>query len=467
MKFNRKLIVYVVLLFSIPNIVNAQNCRYPSYYENNYTLTLDMHVDTLGIYVADSSHCLCDLLFSYSLVGMAPSDSDSRIIALSGGEQNPANDNSLPSALCRILQAYAYQDMDMLKQQYRSADAALMDSIFLDTLIQQRFISAISLIQTMKLLFTYQLGEYTVAMVKCYNADTAIFTAPYYLQNVNNQWRMAIVTDSSSLAGNLQAFLEKRGVADFIEGDDYDGDGIINTSDNCPCVANPDQLDSDGDGLGDLCDNCVDKPNPDQKDIDQDGVGDVCDNCRWKYNPYQEDSDGDHIGDSCDNCIYHVNPLQNDYDSDGLGNECDEDIDGDGIPNIEDFDMDNDDVPDTLDNCPIHFNPGQYDSDGDGIGDACDNCPMKANPDQTDSDNDGVGDECDDDRDGDGIVDAEDNCLDTYNPDQFDLDCDGVGNACDDDLDGDGVPNEIDNCPNQFNPDQSDVNGNGIGDVCE
>lgn len=35
---------------------------------------------------------------------------------------------------------------------------------------------------------------------------------------------------------------------------DSDGDGVVNTSDNCPDAANADQLDSDVDGLGDACD---------------------------------------------------------------------------------------------------------------------------------------------------------------------------------------------------------------------
>ena len=45
---------------------------------------------------------------------------------------------------------------------------------------------------------------------------------------------------------------------------DVDGDGVPDESDNCPFVANTDQLDGDGDGVGDACDNCPDDSNPDQ-----------------------------------------------------------------------------------------------------------------------------------------------------------------------------------------------------------
>ena len=57
-------------------------------------------------------------------------------------------------------------------------------------------------------------------------------------------------------------------------GDD-DGDGIINSQDNCPEIPNPDQADEDGDGLGDVCDPCP--VFADNTDTDHDGVGDKCD----------------------------------------------------------------------------------------------------------------------------------------------------------------------------------------------
>jgi Thrombospondin type 3 repeat len=71
---------------------------------------------------------------------------------------------------------------------------------------------------------------------------------------------------------------------------DQDNDGVLDTADNCPTVANASQTDTDGDGLGDACD----------PDDDNDGVADVSDNCPLVPNADQADRDGDGTGDACD-----------------------------------------------------------------------------------------------------------------------------------------------------------------------
>lgn len=57
---------------------------------------------------------------------------------------------------------------------------------------------------------------------------------------------------------------------------DQDADLVLDCDDNCPSLANGDQLDFDADGVGNLCDNCTWVPNPDQADDDSDGVGNAC-----------------------------------------------------------------------------------------------------------------------------------------------------------------------------------------------
>ena len=74
-------------------------------------------------------------------------------------------------------------------------------------------------------------------------------------------------------------------------GNDSDGDGIIDSNDNCPEKANSDQKDSDGDGIGDVCDD---------DDNDNDGIVFYNDNCPLDWNPLQRDDDDNGQGDICD-----------------------------------------------------------------------------------------------------------------------------------------------------------------------
>src|SRR3989344_6253516 len=114
---------------------------------------------------------------------------------------------------------------------------------------------------------------------------------------------------------------------------DIDGDGVGDETDNCPAVANADQLDTDDDGIGNAC------------DTDDDGDG-------------QTDADETSCGS---------NPL--DIESKST------DTDNDNIPDCVDTDDDNDTILDDPDNCNLIANTDQADNDQDGIGNVCDDTP--------------------------------------------------------------------------------------------
>jgi len=265
---------------------------------------------------------------------------------------------------------------------------------------------------------------------------------------------------------------------------DQDGDGILDTVDNCVGVYNPAQTDTDSDGVGNACDNCPAVANANQTDTDSDGAGDACDNCAYTANANQADTDADGVGDACDNCVNTANADQADSDHDYVGDACDNCPTAD---NTNQADGDSDGAGDACDNCPTIANADQADSEHDYVGDACDNCPAVANPNQADNDSDGAGDACDNclmvanadqsDTDSDGIGDACDNCPTAANADQTDSDYDGVGNACDNcfyipnanqaDGDSDGAGDACDNCVNTANADQADSDYDYVGDACD
>ena len=71
---------------------------------------------------------------------------------------------------------------------------------------------------------------------------------------------------------------------------DDDNDSVADSSDNCPLLANTDQLDTEADGVGDACDG----------DRDNDTVLNGQDNCPLQSNTNQLDSNGNGLGDLCD-----------------------------------------------------------------------------------------------------------------------------------------------------------------------
>ena len=240
---------------------------------------------------------------------------------------------------------------------------------------------------------TYKSGDTGVTATNIdYGIRFAIDPSPDFTSGQTVQVRIYNCEDN---AGNKMAdksFTFKTAILDT------DGDGILDASDNCKTVSNPDQLDTDSDGIGDACD----------PDKDNDGILNAADNCPLIQNPQQKDADGDGIGDVCDN----------DWDNDGVTN--------------------------TTDNCPLVPNADQKNTDNDQYGDVCDtdidndtilndqdNCPLIQNADQLDTDSDGIGDVCDTDVDGDGVPNSSDNCPIMANPEQEDSDRDGIGDACD------------------------------------
>ena len=96
---------------------------------------------------------------------------------------------------------------------------------------------------------------------------------------------------------------------------DLDHDGIPDEADNCPAMFNPVrpmedvQADWDGDTIGDICDpdplchaQAEDCPVIPHNDFDADGVLNDSDNCPRVSNPDQADADSDGMGDACDAC---------------------------------------------------------------------------------------------------------------------------------------------------------------------
>jgi gliding motility-associated-like protein len=163
---------------------------------------------------------------------------------------------------------------------------------------------------------------------------------------------------------------------------DIDGDSVIDALDNCPSLANNEQLDNDSDGDGDACDD----------DDDNDGVLDTED--AFPFDETEDtDTDEDGTGDNADT----------DDDNDGYSDDVEsaegtEPFDENSFP----LDYDADGIPDSTDT----------DDDNDGTLDTDDAFPLDETED-TDTDNDGTGNNADTDDDNDGFTDAEESAKGT------------------------------------------------------
>jgi hypothetical protein len=106
--------------------------------------------------------------------------------------------------------------------------------------------------------------------------DNAIFLAEYNFSTFYHQ-----PTDSTTHMNFEYMTRMVRASAAWLmtvaNSNDFDGDGIANSADNCLLAANATQTNSDSDILGDACDNCPTVTNPLQEDENGDGTGDYCD----------------------------------------------------------------------------------------------------------------------------------------------------------------------------------------------
>jgi len=168
----------------------------------------------------------------------------------------------------------------------------------------------------------------------------------------------------------------ERGTEPLGVSEDFDGDGIANSTD----------LDDDNDGFFDVND-AFPLNGSESVDTDGDGIGDNAD----------RDDDNDNILDVDDN--FPLDPNESlDLDLDGLGNSVDDDDDGDGTIDLEDPQPNNPNIT------------GNEDSDSDGVRDLQDAFPYDPSE-SNDVDGDGIGDNEDNDDDNDGVPDDQDNAV--------------------------------------------------------
>ena len=279
---------------------------------------------------------------------------------------------------------------------------------------------------------------------------------------------------------------------------DSDGDGIPNTSDDCPQTYGDSTIDqtgcpdSDGDGYSNSGD-AFPNDSSQYSDYDNDGCGDNPTGVNADEFPYDTtqctDADSDGYGDNLSGNNPDNFPSDssqwNDTDGDGFGDNplgnnsdnCPSEAGNSTMPGLGCLDSDGDGYANTFDAFPFDASE-THDTDSDGVGDNSDAFPVNS-IEQFDADGDGVGDNADafpndanetNDRDGDGVGDNSDTFPDDAN-ESTDSDGDGIGDNADEyplvdnfiDSDDDGILDSEDSFPNDASQ-SIDSDEDGYGD---
>ena len=291
---------------------------------------------------------------------------------------------------------------------------------------------------------------------------------------------------------------------------DTDGDGVPDSTDNCPSVANPGQANADGDTLGDACDANSFAPQVDSAASDANGLQFTTLTTSGSFS----DADGNHtltitkvsgVGTVTDNGdgTWSWSYLAN---TSGSGTVVVQASDGEHTAAQDSFgwtadpDADADGITDPDDNCPSVANPGQANADGDTLGDACDANSFAPQVDSAASDANGLqfttlttsGSFSD--ADGNhtltitkvsGVGTVTDNGDGTWSwsylantsgsgtvvvqasDGEHTAAQDSFGWTADPDADADGITDPDDNCPSVANPGQANADGDTLGDACD
>ncbi|NRB37614.1 MAG: VCBS repeat-containing protein [Pseudomonadales bacterium] len=133
------------------------------------------------------------------------------------------------------------------------------------------------------------------------------------------KWPSGIVQVINNIAVNQYITITEPNIAP-----DLDGDGIVDSEDNCHLIHNVDQANNDGDAQGDACDE--DDDNDGWPDAVETGTGIFLSLADTGSDPFNADTDGDGFIDSLEsNSGTYVsaqdpgtNPLEADSDGDGL-----------------------------------------------------------------------------------------------------------------------------------------------------